>query len=172
MSSNLDSEMKTYTALFKQHDMALYKLNQLFKTISINGLKFIEKSKKSLDDFFIEFKNENSSATHIICLTNFYNGLKNYFEKLKIIFQNIDTQCAEKVVEFSTNFKNKNTESINSMVKVNNALKEQTAILEKVKFDYFNASKIHYFICIFFSECGPGKKENLFRRKSEPEHKI
>ena len=143
MSSNLDSEMKTYTTLFKQHDMALYKLNQLFKTISINGLKFIEKSKKSLDDFFIEFKNENSSATHIICLTNFYNGLKNYFEKLKIIFQNIDTQCAEKVVEFSTNFKNKNTESINSMVKVNNALKEQTAILEKVKFDYFNASKIN-----------------------------
>ena len=117
MSSNLDSEMKTYTTLFKQHDMALYKLNQLFKTISINGLKFIEKSKKSLDDFFIEFKNENSSATHIICLTNFYNGLKNYFEKLKIIFQNIDTQCAVKVVEFSTNFKNKNTESINSMVK-------------------------------------------------------
>ena len=29
------------------------------------------------------------------------------------------------------------------MVKVNNALKEQTAILEKVKFDYFNASKIN-----------------------------
>ena len=56
MSSNLDSEIKTYNTLFKQHDNALYKLNQLFKTISTNGIKFIEKSKKSLEDFFIELR--------------------------------------------------------------------------------------------------------------------
>ena len=59
MSSNLDSEIKTYTTLFKQHDNALSKLNRLFKTISLNGINFIEKSKKSLEDFIIEFKNEN-----------------------------------------------------------------------------------------------------------------
>ena len=138
MSSNLDSEIKTYNTLFKQHDNALYKLNQLFKTISTNGIKFIEKSKKSLEDFFIEL---NTSATHMICLTNFYNGLKNYFDKMKLIFQNIDTQCADKATEFSTNFKNINNEVINNISRVNAVFKDETSNLEKVKFDYFNANK-------------------------------
>ena len=142
MSSNLESEIKTYTNLFKQHDIALNKLNQFFKTMSINGIKFAEKSKKSLEEFFIELKNENSSATHIICLSNFYNGLKIYFDKMKLIFQNIDTQCSEKVAEFSTKFKNTNTESINNIYKLNTKLKEETSNLEKVKFDYFNANKV------------------------------
>ena len=142
MSSNLESEIKTYTNLFKQHDIALNKLNQFFKTMSINGIKFEEKSKKSLEDFFIELKNENSSATHIICLSNFYNGLKTYFDKMKTIFQNIDTSCAEKASEFSANFKTKNNESINSIYKLNTKLKEETSNLEKTKFDYFNANKV------------------------------
>ena len=142
MSSNLESEIKTYTNLFKQHDIALNKLNQFFKTLSINGIKFAEKSKKSLEDFFIELKNENSSATHIICLSNFYNGLKTYFDKMKTIFQNIDTSCAEKASEFSANFKIKNNESINSIYKLNTKLKEETSNLEKTKFDYFNANKV------------------------------
>ena len=142
MCSNLESEIKSYNNIIKQHDTALYKLNQFFKTMSLNGIKFIEKSRKSLDEFFIELKNENSSATHIICLTNFYNGLKNYFEKLKIFFQNLDGQCAEKVTEFSTNFKNKNNESINKISNLNLKLKEENSNLEKVKFDYFNANKI------------------------------
>ena len=142
MSSNLESEIKSYNNLFKQHDMALNKLNQFFKTMSINGIKFAEKSKKSLEEFFIELKNENSSATHIICLSNFYNGLKIYFDKMKLIFQNIDTQCSEKVAEFSTKFKNTNTESINNIYKLNTKLKEETSNLEKVKFDYFNANKV------------------------------
>jgi hypothetical protein len=141
MSSNLDSEIKTYNNLFRQHDNALNKLNQLFKTISLNGIKFIEKSKKSLEDFFVELKNENTSATHIICLTNFYNGLKNYFDKMKLIFQNIDTQCGDKVTEFSTTFKNKNNEVINNITRVSAVFKEETSNLEKVKFDYFNANK-------------------------------
>ena len=141
MSSNLDSEIKTYNNLFRQHDNALNKLNQLFKTISLNGIKFIEKSKKSLEDFFVELKNENTSATHIICLTNFYNGLKNYFDKMKLIFQNIDTQCGDKVTEFSTTFKNKNNEVINNITRVSVVFKEETSNLEKVKFDYFNANK-------------------------------
>ena len=141
MSSNLDSEIKTYTTLFKQHDNALSKLNRLFKTISLNGINFIEKSKKSLEDFIIEFKNENTSATHMICLTNFYNGLKNYFDKMKLIFQNIDTQCADKVTEFSTNFKTTNNEVINNISRVNTLFKEETSNLEKVKFEYFNANK-------------------------------
>ena len=142
MSSNLESEIKTYNNLFKQHDNALNKLNQLFKTISINGIQFSEKCKKSLENFFTELKHENSSATHIICLTNFYNGLKTYFDKMKLIFQSIDKQCAEKVNEFSTNFKNKNNESITNIQKLNVKLKEEASNLEKVKFEYFNANKV------------------------------
>ena len=113
MSSNLESEIKSYNNLFKQHDMALSTLNQFFKAMSINGIKFAERSKKSLEEFFIELKNENSLATHIVWLSN-----------------------------FNKNFKNTNTESINNFYKLNTKLKEETSNLEKVKFDYFNANKV------------------------------
>ena len=79
---------------------------------------------------------------HIICLSNFYNGLKIYFDKMKLIFQNIDTQCSEKVSEFSTKFKNTNIESINSIYKLTTKLKEDTSkksckILDEMKEKYF-----------------------------------
>ncbi len=74
MSLNLESEIKSYNNLFKQHDMALSTLNQFFKTMSINGIKFAEKSKKSLEEFFIELKNEikNFKNTNTESINNFY----------------------------------------------------------------------------------------------------
>ena len=60
---------------------------------------------------------------------------------MKLIFQNIDTQCADKVTEFSTNFKTTNNEVINNISRVNTLFKEETSNLEKVKFEYFNANK-------------------------------
>ena len=91
--------------------------------------------------YYIELKKENSSATHIICLTNFYNGLKKYFDKMVEMFQNIDNQCTKKITEFSNNFKNNINESINNFLKINSKIKEQKINLEKVKNDYFNANK-------------------------------
>ena len=58
-STTLDNEIKIYNNLVKQNELALFKLSQFFKNMSKNGLSFIDKTKKSLDDYFIELKKEN-----------------------------------------------------------------------------------------------------------------
>ena len=117
------------------------KLYQFFKTITTNGFKFVERSKKALEDYCNELKKENSTATHIICLNNFYNGVNKYFDKMQDMLQNIDDKCGNKVLEFLNNFKSKITKSIDNLLKIDMKLKEQKASLEKTKIDYFNANK-------------------------------
>ena len=141
MSTNLEIEINNYTNVLKQHDLTLFKLSQFFKTMSTIGINFIEKSKNSLEEYFIELKKENTSATHIISLIKFYNEFIKYFDKMKEIFQNINTQFSDKITEFSNEFKNSNNQSINNLIIINNQLKEEKINLEKAKNEYFKANK-------------------------------
>ena len=142
MTTTFDTEIKVYNNLVKQHDFALNKFSSFFKAMTTNGIKFIESSKKSLEEFFTELKKENSSATHIISLTNLYNGLNKYFDKMNEMFHNIDEQCVNKIIEFSNNFKSKNTEIISDLTKLDTSLKEKKSNIEKCKNEYFNSCKI------------------------------
>ena len=141
MTSELETEIQVYNNLIKQNDLSFFKLSNFFKTITTNGFKFVDRSKKALEDYLTELQKENPTATHIICFTNFYNGLKKYFDKMKIMFQNIEEQCVNKIAEFSNNFKNQYTESINNLSKIDIKLKEERVNLEKTKNDYFNINK-------------------------------
>ena len=141
MTLDLETEIKIYNNLLKDQEISLTKLHQFFKAITENGFKFVDRSKKALEDYCNELKKENSSATHIICLTNFYNGVNKYFDKMKDMLQSIDTQCADKVLEFLNNYKNNINKSINNISKIDMKLKEQKVSLEKAKNEYFNANK-------------------------------
>ena len=141
MNINFDTEIKIYNNIIKKNDIILSKFSSFFKALTINGLKLIEKSKKSLEDFYIELKDENQSLSYIKCLINFYNGLIKYFDEMKNIYQNIDNQCANKINEFLKDFKIKNNEYFNEILKIDHSLKEQKTILEKYKNDYFNSAK-------------------------------
>ena len=141
MSTDLEIEINKYTNVFKQHDLTLFKLSQFFKTMSTKGIEFIKQSKKSLEEYLIELKKENISATHIISLIKFSNEFIKYFDKMKEIFQNINTQFSDKITEFSNEFKNSNNESLNNLNIINNQLKEGKVNLEKAKNEYFNANK-------------------------------
>ena len=141
MTLDLETEIKIYNNLLKDQEISLTKLHQFFKTIATNGFKFVDHSKKALEDYCNELKKENSSATHIICLTNFYNGVNKYFDKMKDMLQSIDNQCANKVLEFLNSYKNNMNKSINNISKIDLKLKEQKVSLEKAKNEYFNANK-------------------------------
>ena len=141
MTLDLETEIRIYNNLIKDQEISLTKLHQFFKTITTNGFKFVESSKKALEDYCNELKKENSSATHIICLTNFYNGINKYFDKMKDMLQSIDNQCANKVIDFLNNYKNNINKSINNISKIDMKLKEQKVSLEKAKNEYFNANK-------------------------------
>ena len=112
MIINFDTEIKIYNNIIKKNDTILSKFSSFFKNLTTNGLKLIEKSKKSLEEFYIELKDENQSLSYIKCLINFYNGLNKYFDELKNIYQNIDNQCVNKINEFLKDFKIKNNEYI------------------------------------------------------------
>ena len=141
MTLDLETEIRIYNNLIKDQEISLTKLHQFFKTITANGFKFVDHSKKALEDYCNELKKENSSATHIICLTNFYNGVNKYFDKMKDMLQSIDNQCANKVLEFLNSYKNNMNKSINNISKIDLKLKEQKVSLEKAKNEYFNANK-------------------------------
>ena len=169
MTSELEAEIKVYNNLIKQNDLSFLKLSTLFKTITTNGFKFIERSKKALDDYLIELQKENPSATHIICLTNFYNGLKKHFDKMNDMFTNIENQCVNKITEFSNNIKNKYMESISNLIKIDTKLKEEKIKVEKTKNDYFNANKtvVELESKIIQLKESKNKKEEEYKRNNE-----
>ena len=169
MTSELEAEIKVYNNLIKQNDLSFLKLSTLFKTITTNGFKFIERSKKALDDYLIELQKENPSATHIICLTNFYNGLKKHFDKMNDMFTNIESQCVNKITEFSNNIKNKYMESISNLIKIDTKLKEEKIKVEKTKNDYFNANKtvVELESKIIQLKESKNKKEEEYKRNNE-----
>ena len=142
MIINFDTEIKIYNNIIKKNDIILSKFSSFFKNLTTNGLKLIEKSKKSLEEFYIELKDENQSLSYIKCLINFYNGLNKYFDELKNIYQNIDNQCVNKINEFLKDFKIKNNEYFNEIIGIDHLFKEKKVNLEKYKNDYFNSAKI------------------------------
>ena len=141
MSSTLETEIKLYNNMLKQQEITFSKLSQFFKTMSMKGISFVEHSKKSLEDYFSELKNENETATHIIGLKKLYDEFKKYFDKLKEMFQKINTQFADKITEFFNNYKNSNNESIKKISDIIPSLKDANSNLKKAKNEYFNASK-------------------------------
>ena len=137
MIINFDTEIKIYNNIIKKNDTILSKFSSFFKNLTINGLKLIEKSKKSLEEFYIELKDENQSLSYIKCLINFYNGLNDYFDELKNIYQNIDNQCVNKINEFLKDFKIKNNEYFNEIIGIDHLFKEKKVNLEKLVLESF-----------------------------------
>ena len=52
--ANLEKEISTYKELSKKVEQTLTKLALFFKTFSSEGILFLDKSKKSLDEFYQE----------------------------------------------------------------------------------------------------------------------
>ena len=142
MIKSFELELKKYNNIIKKDDSILSKFSSFFKTLTTNGLRTIEKSKKSLDEFYTELKDESQSLSYIKCLINFCNGLNKFFDDMKNIYMNIDNQCANKINEFLKDFKICNNEYFNEILNIDHILKEQKTILEKYKNDYFNSAKI------------------------------
>ena len=142
MSINFETEIKIYNYITKKDYLILSNLSLFFKNLIVNGLKYIEKSKKSLEEFLTELKGENLSTSYIKCLANFSNSINQYFDKMKDIYQNINNQCVIKINDFLIDFKNENNEQFNGILEIDNSLKEPKVILEKSKNDYFNSAKI------------------------------
>ena len=140
--ANLEKEIATYKDLSKKVEQTLSKLSLFFKTFSSEGIIFLEKSKKSLDDFYQELYKENHTTTYNISFTNFYQDFKSFLGKTKdlliIIDKNISNKISEYIGEHQAVNEETNTKLYSMLVKLN----ENKSKLEKFKHNYFDACKI------------------------------
>ena len=138
---NMDEEIKKHHAFIKQSETTLSKLSSFFKEIGKNGIKYIEKVQKSFDEFILELKKEDNTATMNISLMNICTEFNLYFNKKKEIFTSIDKKLGDKISEFEKDYKDKYRENITKMSKLSSKINESKSQLDKIKNEYFNSCK-------------------------------
>ena len=116
--ANLEKEIVAYKDMSKQTELTLTKLSLFFKNLSKNGIMFLDKTKKSLEEFYQELNKENHTTTHNISFTNFCQDFKNYLEKVKDIFVNIDKNISDKISEYILENKSVSEETINKLYSI------------------------------------------------------
>ena len=137
----MDEEIKKHHAFIKQSETTLSKLSSFFKEIGKNGIKYIEKVQKSFDEFILELKKEDNTATMNISLMNICTEFNLYFNKKKEIFTSIDKKLGDKISKFEKDYKDKYRENITKMSKLSLKINESKSQLDKIKNEYFNSCK-------------------------------
>ena len=137
----MDEEIKEHQVFLKQSETTFGKLSTFFKEFGKNGIKFIEKSQKSFEEFFNELKKEDNSTTLNISLTNVYNEYTLFFEKIKIFFNSLDKNIGENISAYEKEYKLKNKENINKLNKLSLKINEIKKQLDITKNNYFDSCK-------------------------------
>ena len=139
--ANLEKEIFSYKDFSKKVEQTLSKFALFFKNFSANGILFLEKSKKSLEEFYQELFKENHTTSHNISFSNFYQDFKSYLDKCKEILISIDKNISEKISEYILEHQNVNEETTNKLYSILVKLNENKTKLEKFKHNYFDACK-------------------------------
>ena len=182
---NLDEEIKEYQSFLRQSEITIGKLSIFFKEFGKNGIKFIERAQKILDDYFNELKKEDNSTTLNIALTNIYNQYSSFFTKTKNFFNALDKSVGDKIFDYVNNYKNKNKENIAKLNRLSLKINESKKQLDIIKNNYFDSSKEYNEIekkidpnkmndeeLIKWTEKKIKSKENLEEKKSLYEREV
>ena len=140
--ANLEKEIFSYKDFSNKVVQTLSKFSLFFKNFSTNGIVFIERTKKSLEEFYQELFKENHTTSHNISFSNFYQDFKSYLDKFKEILISIDKNISEKISEYIIQHQSINEETTNKLYSILVKLNENKIKLEKYKHNYFDASKV------------------------------
>ena len=138
---NIENEIKKYSDFFKLSQNSIFKLSNYYKEISKQGIKFINKIKQSLDAFYLDILKEDRTTTYNKLLINIYNEKKDFIEKIKIFFSNIDKNYGDKLAEYEKDYKKKGKDLIYKITKMNEDLTKGKIQLDKWKNQYFEYCK-------------------------------
>ena len=141
MNYNLEKEIKNFTDLTKQYEQTTLKLYSFFKTFADESAKVIDKSKKALEEYFIELRKEPSATTNNVSLLGFYNDIHRFMDKLKDIYLRIDKNIADKLFNLIRRMQNNNNIALNGLSKLSFTMNDNKMKIEKFKYNYFNACK-------------------------------
>ena len=139
---NLEHEIKDYQTYFKYCDSITSKLNLFFKEFTKNGSKFIQKTKKSMEDIYSEVnKEEYFSSTLNKNINLFCEEFKELMDKFQLFFSRIENDIVEKIAEFDKDYKANNRNYLNKLNELNLYLVDSKTKLEKIKNNYFDVCK-------------------------------
>ena len=139
---NLEHEIKDYSNYFKYCDSISNKISLFLKDFSKSGSKFILKSKKLMEDIYVEInKEEYFSSTLNKNLNHFYNEFKEIMNKIQVFLTKIETDIIDKITEFDKEYKANNKNNINKLNDLNLLLLDNKNKLEKIKNIYFDSCK-------------------------------
>ena len=139
---NLENEIKDYNTYFKYCDSITLKLSLFFKEFTKSGTKFIQKSKKSMEDFYTEInKIEYFSSTLNKNINNFCEEFKEHMDKFQLFLNKIESDIIDKITEFDKDYKANYKNYLNKLNDLNLYLLDSKTKLEKTKNSYFDACK-------------------------------
>ena len=139
---NLENEIKDYNTYFKYCDSITLKLSLFFKEFTKSGTKFIQKSKKSMEDFYTEInKIEYFSSTLNKNINNFCEEFKEHMDKFQLFLNKIESDIIDKITEFDKDYKANYKNYLNKLNDLNLYLLDSKTKLEKTKNNYFDACK-------------------------------
>ena len=139
---NLEHEIKDYQTYFKYCDSVTSKLSLFFKEFTKTGSKFIQKSKKSMEDIYSEVnKEEYFSSTLNKNINHFCEEFNELMDKFQLFFTKIENDIVEKIAEFDKDYKANNRLYLNKLNDLNLYLIDSKTKLEKAKNNYFDACK-------------------------------
>ena len=138
---NIENEIKKYSEFFKLSQNSISKLTTYYKEVGKGGTKFIDKIKQYLDEFYYEVSKENRNTSYNKYLLNIYSKKKNFLEKMRIYFINIEKNYGDKFAEFEKDYKNKNKDFISKLNAMNTSLSNEKLQLDKWKTQYFDLCK-------------------------------
>ena len=164
---NLEKESKKYSENFKLNQNFLFKLSNYYKETAKLGVQFANKVRKCLDDIYMEILKQDRNTTYNKFLINFYNQKKNFIEKFKTLFTNIEKNFGDKLEEYEKDYKNKSKEIIAKFNSLHKNLSENKSQLDKWKNQYLalcqNSNELEKKIISFQNQ--PEKLENLMKYK-------
>ena len=166
---NLEKESKKLSENFKSNQNFLFKFSNYYKETAKLGIQFAIKVRKCLDDIYMEILKQDRNTTYNKFLINFYNQKKNFIEKIKTLFTNIEKNFGDKLEQYEKDYKNKSKEIIVKFNSLHKNLSENKSQLDKWKNKYLDlcqhANELEKKIISFQNQ--PEKIDNLMKIKEQ-----
>ena len=117
------------------------KISLFFKSINQNGIIFIEKIKKSLDEYSSELEKFKLSTSTSIAYNEFKDSAENFIKNFKKTLDYFNNDLYEPLNIFMNELNKNNLKFISELSNLSSELTENKFQLEKLKYNYFISSK-------------------------------
>ena len=135
---NVEKEIKQYLEYFKLSQNTIIKLSNYYKEVAKQGKIFVSKIKQCLEDFYFTILKEERTTTYNKLLVQLYDEKKDFLEKIRLFFENIEKNFGGKLAEYEKDYRNKMKNLISEYNLIYDYLSKGKIKLDKWKNQYLD----------------------------------